>query len=759
MYDAIVIGSGIGALTTAGLLAGVAGARVLVLEKHSTPGGLTHSFRRMGASWDVGLHYVGDMRQGSRPRQLFDYLTGSALTWNRMPSGYDRFILPGHGLTVTIPSSFKEYQHLLISLFPHEKRAIRRYCRDVKRAYSWMSLRYMADMVPPQASPAIHLALRLRTACALERTEHYMERRFRDPALRALLTTHWGDYGVEPTRSAFVAHAMIVGHYMNGAWFPSGGSAQIARMIEKGITSAGGCIRLGQDVEEILVEDEAAVGVRVTDHSGAAPLTYEERAPIIISGIGARETYQHLLPTTGPTGGLTARVREQVAGLGHGGSAVTVYLTLDHYPEGVTGANVWINTDTGRADPARMTADLLDGHPRSAFISFPAIKSGEAHATAEIISFVTPEAFERWAGTQPKQRGRDYEALTSSMARALIDLAESAVPGLKDAVRYVEVGTPLTVEHYTSHTDGCFYGLPLTPERFHADLGSPSTPITNLILTGQDAGMPGIVGAAMAGLSAACKALGPAGYPRINRALRTAPTGARAPRTPTPHPRGDAGAGRYTATVKHASWITPTIRDITLCLPTRATWEPGQYALVRVAPYQWRPYSLATPSGRTARLLVDVRTKGMGASWASATAPGDDVDLELPYGHWLVTTDRGTTEAEAPHRRIFIATGTGIAPFLAAFEPGRRDDDILIVGCSRTEDDLTGRAGTPLPRLIRCVSREAAPGTFHGRITDYLNAEGIDPQATYYVCGSAHIVRDISRIIQARGARVSYETF
>ncbi len=49
-----------------------------------------------------------------------------------------------------------------------------------------------------------------------------MERRFHDPALRALLTTHWGDYGVEPTRSAFVAHAMIVCHYMDGAWFPRG---------------------------------------------------------------------------------------------------------------------------------------------------------------------------------------------------------------------------------------------------------------------------------------------------------------------------------------------------------------------------------------------------------------------------------------------------------------------------------------------------------------------------------------------------------
>ena len=760
MYDAIVIGSGIGALTTAGLLAGVAGARVLVLEKHCTPGGLTHSFRRMGASWDVGLHYVGDMHQGSRPRQLFDYLTDGALAWNRMPAGYDRFYLPGHGLDVTIPAGANEYQRLLTSLFPHEKTAIRRYCRDVKRAYSWMSLHYAREMVPPRAAPAVRLAQRALAGHALERTQHYMERRFRDPALRALLTTHWGDYGVEPARSAFVAHAMIVGHYMDGAWFPRGGSAQIARMIEKGITSAGGRIRLGQDVEEILVEDGAAVGVRVTDHSGAVPLTYEERAPIIISGIGARETYQRLLPTTGPTGGLTARVREQVASLGHGGSAVTVYLTLDHYPEGVTGANVWINTDTGRADPARMTADLLDGHPRSAFISFPGIKSGEAHATAEIISFVTPEAFERWEGTRPGLRGEDYEALTSSMARALIDLAESAVPGLTDAVRYVEVGTPLTVEHYTSHARGCFYGLPLTPERFAADLASPSTPIDGLYLTGQDAGMPGIVGAALAGMSTACKVLGPAGYPRIMRALRDqVPTQDHASSSHDTTTERTAGAARHRATVQRARWMSPTTRDITLELPECATWEAGQYALVRVAPFEWRPYSLASAPGRTVRLLVDVRTKGMGASWASTTAPGDDVDLELPYSHWLVTPDRDTTDAEAPHRRIFIATGTGIAPFLAAFEADRRDDDILIVGYSRTEDDLTGRVDTPLPRLIRCVSREAVPGTFHGRITDYLNAEGIDPQATYYVCGSAQIVRDISRIIQAGGARVSYETF
>lgn len=759
MNDAIVIGSGIGALTTAGLLAGVAGARVLVLEKHCTPGGLTHSFRRMGASWDVGLHYVGDMHPGSRPRQLFDYLTGGALTWNRMPSGYDRFVLPGHGLDVTIPSGIAHYRALLTDLFPAERRAIRRYCRDVTRAYSWMSLRYMADMVPPLASPAINLALRLRTGCALERTEHYMERRFRDPALRALLTTHWGDYGVEPARSAFVAHAMIVCHYMDGAWFPRGGSGQIARMIEERIRATGGEIRLCQDVDDILIDNGRAVGVRVTDRR-SVPVSYEERAPIVISGVGARETYTRLLPTTGPVGALTARVREHVARLGHGGSAVTVYLTLDHYPAGVDGSNVWVNTSQGPDDLEQMTEDLCQGRPQSAFISFPGIKAGDRHATVEIASFAQSEAFDRWSGTRPGMRGEDYEHLKSAMARGLIDLADTAIPGLKDAVRSVEVATPLTIEHFTSHEGGCFYGLPLTPERFATGLACPSTPIDGLYMTGQDAGMPGIVGAAMAGLSAACKALGPAAYPRIMRTLReqvTAQDHAASSHDTTTE--RTAGAARHRVTVQRARWMSPTTRDITLELPECATWEAGQYALVRVAPFEWRPYSLASAPGRTVRLLVDVRTKGLGASWASTIAPGDDVDLELPYGHWLVTTDNDTTEAEAPHRRIFIATGTGIAPFLATFELDRRDDDILIVGCSRTEDDLTGRIDTPLPRLIRCVSREAAPDAFHGRITDYLNAEGIDPQATYYVCGSAHIVRDISRIIQAGGARVSYETF
>jgi all-trans-retinol 13,14-reductase len=80
-YDAICIGSGLGSLTAASLLARK-GMKVLVCEKHTTPGGFTHVFTRNDYEWDVGLHYVGDMdRKGSLLRVVFEHITDKNLKW------------------------------------------------------------------------------------------------------------------------------------------------------------------------------------------------------------------------------------------------------------------------------------------------------------------------------------------------------------------------------------------------------------------------------------------------------------------------------------------------------------------------------------------------------------------------------------------------------------------------------------------------------------------------------------------------------
>ena len=82
-WDAIVIGSGMGGLAAAALLAIYGGKKVLVLERHTTAGGYTHTFRRPGYKWDVGLHYIGQVNDpDSVVRKIFDTLTGGQLTWN-----------------------------------------------------------------------------------------------------------------------------------------------------------------------------------------------------------------------------------------------------------------------------------------------------------------------------------------------------------------------------------------------------------------------------------------------------------------------------------------------------------------------------------------------------------------------------------------------------------------------------------------------------------------------------------------------------
>ena len=91
-YDALVIGSGIGGLTTAALLADI-GWKVAVLEQHYTAGGYTHSYARNGYEWDVGVHYIGDMGAATTARRLMDHLSQGQLQWAAMDAVYDRFFL------------------------------------------------------------------------------------------------------------------------------------------------------------------------------------------------------------------------------------------------------------------------------------------------------------------------------------------------------------------------------------------------------------------------------------------------------------------------------------------------------------------------------------------------------------------------------------------------------------------------------------------------------------------------------------------
>jgi phytoene dehydrogenase-like protein/ferredoxin-NADP reductase len=749
-WDAIVIGSGIGGLSAAGLLAKVAKMKVLVLEKHWERGGQTHVFRRDGAAWDVGLHYVGGLEKGSIIRTVIDFLSGGALEWNKMTDEFERFHYPS--LKFAVPSDPERYLQRLIERFPDEAPAIRSYFRDLRAAASWCVLGIQQQFLPQPLAFFFAQWRRLSAAKATQTTGECLNRHFRSPELKALLASQWGDYGLPPSQSAFALHALVVDSYLKGAWFPQGGAGRIARAFETGIEASGGAIKVSHEVTAILIEGGRAVGVKALDRSGAQPIEVVFRAPIVISDVGARLTYRKLLPTDGEIGRLTAKPRAYVDALKGGLSMVTLYVRLAEPVStlGVKGENYWINTAFEHDDVDAATAAILAGEPRHAYLSFPSAKSGDDRFhTAEVIATVRPEAFAAWRGSATGQRGRDYLELKNRIADGLLNLADSAVPGFKALTRYSELSTPLTMEDFTSHPAGAFYGLPGTPARYRLGALSAQTPITGLYLSGSDVASLGIPGATMGGFAAASKVLGASGFIRIMAAAQRANKAAPASALP---------AEKKRATLVAKTALTPTIWRLEFDLDASIRFVPGQYVKLRVARFEWRDYSIAAAADRRLTLLVSTRTGGDGSLYAAAVEPGATTEIEGPLGGYHL--ERNT------HRKVFVATGTGLAPFLPMFDEmagaGELGAAELYFGCRTMAEDIT-RALAPLPpRTTVCASRdEASNYAFRGRVTAAVSGLAFDPASTdFYVCGSAAMVADCRAILQSAGApRVLTEAY
>ncbi len=736
VWDAIVIGSGIGGLASAGLLAAVGGKRVLVLEKHTEPGGLTHTFRRDGAEWDVGLHYVGELGQGSLARKFFDLLSQGHLHWNRMPERFDRFVYPQFDFRV--PSDKKIYLAELIERYPHEEKALKRYFRDLERCQKRNILDFTAKFLPGLRFFLGPLLLANRRL-ALQTTGSYLDQHFQDSQLKALLVTHWGDYGLPPSQSSFAIHALITTHYFEGAWFPQGGSHCIARTIESLLEAYGGRLLTGHEVTQISYEKGKITGVMVRGRNPYEPEQFIQ-APLVISDAGAQLTYTSFLPESFQHQKIL-RLRKKIAKLTCGGSAVTLYLRLKDSARtlGVTGENLWLNRSFDHNDLEGQAKDLLEGNPRHGFLSFPSLKSGkESFFTAEITAFVDDKYFQAGKGRPRGNRGAVYDELKDRISRGLIALADQTLPGFKDLVIYQELSTPLTVEHYTSHPQGRFYGLPAQPELFQGPKFGPETPLKGLFLAGEDSGSLGIVGALLGGVAATAQALGAGGFFKIMAAANGAKLAPRNPLTQI------IPEGKFRSRLVRSTRVAPDVQELCWQVPSGLVWSPGQYLKIAVGPWDWREYSIVACQEELLTVLVGLKTGGKGPQFALYVQPGTEVMMEGPLGTFCLS--------EQAQRHIFLATGTGIAPFIPMLgqlrQQGRLSTAELWYGYRNTPENLYERFFQQFPDQVQ---------VWHHRSDFHLEFLDFDPSTTaFYICGSGTFVAECRKVLQPRGQIALY---
>ncbi|WP_298562359.1 phytoene desaturase family protein [Streptomyces luteogriseus] len=505
-WDAIVIGSGIGGLTTAAFLART-GQRVLVLEKHSTAGGATQTFRRAGYEWDAGLHYMGDVhRPTSGLRRIFDHISGGKLEWAPMPDVYNRVFIGDREYEYR--SGVQRFKDRMKEYFPLESEAIDRYV-DMVHTANRAARPYLAHRSLPHtvgdtlyddmAAPFRSYADRTVTEVLTDLTD--------DAELRAVLSGHYGDYSLAPGRASFGMHAMLIRHYIDGANFPVGGSARLAETATDVITGAGGTVLISAEVEQVMLDDKGSTrGVLMAD--GRSFL-----APLVISDAGALNTMTRLLPDRTPE---ATRLVDSLRAVGP--SQTYVMLNIGIRESGdrldLDPANIWAHAGPDiDGDIAAFEADPEHRAMPTYFITFPSVKDPSwesrypGRTTIDIAGLTSWSLFEPYADSAWMRRGADYERLKNRLTEELLGQVFRFCPQLEGRIDHTELATPLSFNHFLGRERGDFMSLAHTPQRFALRGLGAHTHVPGLLLTGQDVASAGVSGAIMGGVVAASAAL------------------------------------------------------------------------------------------------------------------------------------------------------------------------------------------------------------------------------------------------------------
>lgn len=495
MWDAIVLGSGISGLTAATALARC-GQRVLMLEQHSVAGGLTQTFQRHDWSFATGVHYVSGVGTDPGPDgqfgRLLHWLTDGALLFAPCANPYDIVRLPGFEFGIEHPQA--AFRDALQARFPERQAAITAWFEQLDAASH-----AARSLLVPRGLPG-WLAWGWRLWHGAERRQFSARTlaealtAIEDPKLRAVLGARWGDYGSAPQTAPLLEHALVTGAYDSGAYYPVGGPARFAQTMLPAIVAAGGQLRLGADVKQIVMTHGRASAV-VFEQNGTQ---HTEQGARIVSAMGVANTVACIDAQVAPAW------HDTVNALRPGLSYLALYLGFDGdiAAAGATAANVWIYESD---DIGRVWQTPADEDAPGLFVSFPSLKdpANQGKHTAEVLALCDAQAFGSWLQLAVGERPEEYLALKAWIEQRMLAQFRRHFPVLAPMLRFHELATPITQQHFVRSPDGAMYGIEMSAQRLGSDALDVRTPVPGLLLAGQDVSGPGIQAACISGLLAA----------------------------------------------------------------------------------------------------------------------------------------------------------------------------------------------------------------------------------------------------------------
>jgi len=480
-FDVVIIGSGMGGLACANILA-KEGKKVIVLEKNRQIGGNLQIFSRDKCVFDTGVHYLGGLDEGQILHRLFKYFgILDQLKLMRMDeNGFDYIHFGNEEVYYRYGMGYENFKNILIEYFPDEKKAIKTFCASIQVIVEKLPLAQL-KMDEDEFVAEVDFTLNAKT---------FINSLTNNKKLQNVLAGSNALYAGSD-KTPFYVLALVLHYYIESSWKCIDGAGQIAQWMGKRIKEYGGEILNRSEVVSANYNDDGNIrSVNLSDGT-------EISGSYFISNIHPKVTIDIFGKEN-----FNKRYVDRINGLKNTDGMFVVHLVfhdnsfkyLNRNIFQINNEDVWDSTTTEETWPS------------FCFIcSPPNSRNPEYSNGISVISEMKIEDVDKWKGTinnikDPITRGEEYEAFKKAKAERIIDIISFHFPDIRSKIKSYSTSTPLSHRDYTASPDGSGYGIEKDSNEIYKTMINTKTNISNLFLTGQNLIFHGVLGVSLTAL-------------------------------------------------------------------------------------------------------------------------------------------------------------------------------------------------------------------------------------------------------------------
>jgi len=443
-YDVIVVGAGLGGMTAAGLLA-KRGLSVLMIEQQNKPGGACTSFKREDHVFDVGAAMLyGFGEKGFRPfcfliNELevpIDIVAHSTLA---------RMTFEGH--EIIFWPDIDRFLEELVALFPQEADGLRSFYRDLYKMYENIVIKNEVISPPSEFSPRQGLRRLLSDPLSILKmqkllstsTLDLLKKYFHTPEIFNFFDKLCSAYSYTTAEEtpAVLAATMFIDNHIGGVYYPAGGAQMLPNVIEKAFEQNGGQVLYRQLVDEILIEDGKAYGVRLQNG-------IEIRAERIIANATVWNIFGKLVRPEH----ISPERLKWAQSLVPTFPSMTLYMVVDRegIPEGIYPWEIFIEN-----------RKMIDSSDLTLYIN-SLVDATLCPPDQLVVMAIAPNMCAWPHPNDPGYHSKEYEEQKQREAERMIDQIEQHIPGFREHIRTLIIGTPSTIERYLLKNGGAVGG-------------------------------------------------------------------------------------------------------------------------------------------------------------------------------------------------------------------------------------------------------------------------------------------------------------